>query len=108
MAVYYGLILVVCNNFYYFKYLYRGIMLLDARITFLYRHNGLFIFKFMQTLIAWLVINFTILKSLQINCYYLTILFSVVSQEWFSRQQLVMFVLFVNISLAIMFFKLLT
>ncbi|XP_073995140.1 junctophilin [Rhodnius prolixus] len=29
-------------------------------------------------------------------------------KEWFSRQQLVMLVLFVNISLAIMFFKLLT
>nr|CAD7451834.1 unnamed protein product [Timema tahoe] len=28
--------------------------------------------------------------------------------DWFSRQQLVMLVLFVNISLAIMFFKLLT
>nr|CAD7437976.1 unnamed protein product [Timema bartmani] len=30
------------------------------------------------------------------------------SLDWFSRQQLVMLVLFVNISLAIMFFKLLT
>jgi junctophilin len=29
-------------------------------------------------------------------------------QDWFSRQQLVMLVLFINISLAIMFFKLLT
>uniref|UniRef100_A0A1B6CE10 Junctophilin n=1 Tax=Clastoptera arizonana TaxID=38151 RepID=A0A1B6CE10_9HEMI len=29
-------------------------------------------------------------------------------KDWFSRQQLVMLVLFVNISLAIMFFKLLT
>ncbi|KAI5737661.1 hypothetical protein M8J76_015526 [Diaphorina citri] len=29
-------------------------------------------------------------------------------KEWFSRQQLVMLVLFVNVSLAIMFFKLLT
>ncbi|KAL1458235.1 hypothetical protein WDU94_008398 [Cyamophila willieti] len=29
-------------------------------------------------------------------------------KEWFSRQQLVMLVLFVNLSLAIMFFKLLT
>ncbi|EEB13578.1 conserved hypothetical protein [Pediculus humanus corporis] len=29
-------------------------------------------------------------------------------KEWFSRQQLVMLVLFINISLAIMFFKLLT
>uniref|UniRef100_A0A1B6LRJ6 Junctophilin n=1 Tax=Graphocephala atropunctata TaxID=36148 RepID=A0A1B6LRJ6_9HEMI len=29
-------------------------------------------------------------------------------RDWFSRQQLVMLVLFVNISLAIMFFKLLT
>ena len=29
-------------------------------------------------------------------------------QEWFSRQQLMMVVLFVNVTLAIMFFKLLT
>jgi len=29
-------------------------------------------------------------------------------QDWFSRQQLVMLVLFINISLALMFFKLLT
>lgn len=37
-----------------------------------------------------------------------TIVLLFVSQEWFSRQQLVMLVLFVNVSLAIMFFKLLT
>uniref|UniRef100_T1HGT7 Junctophilin n=1 Tax=Rhodnius prolixus TaxID=13249 RepID=T1HGT7_RHOPR len=36
------------------------------------------------------------------------LLYLVSPHEWFSRQQLVMLVLFVNISLAIMFFKLLT
>ena len=33
---------------------------------------------------------------------------SLLFQEWFSRQQLMMVVLFVNVTLAIMFFKLLT
>jgi junctophilin len=34
--------------------------------------------------------------------------FLLTPQDWFSRQQLVFLVLFINISLAIMFFKLLT
>lgn len=38
----------------------------------------------------------------------LNVMFRTVFQDWFSRQQLVMLVLFINISLALMFFKLLT